>query len=71
MNDPFDPNGKNVKCYMRDGVIWMRAVQNVPRGGELFMQYGWEYWKHNMRFLNADDRKKCLNAYPELKYIFK
>ena len=63
MNDPFDEHMSNVKCELRDGVIWMRALKYIEPGAELLMSYGQSYWRVHMRFLSPCDREKCSNGY--------
>jgi hypothetical protein len=63
MNDPFDEHKSNVKCELRDGVIWMRAVTFIPHGAELLLSYGESYWRVHMRFLSPCDQKKCRDGY--------
>ena len=50
MNDPFNEHLSNVKCCMRDGVIWMKSLKYIPVGGELLMSYGVDYWRVHLRF---------------------
>jgi hypothetical protein len=72
--DPIDEHLVNAKILWREGRLWLVATCEIAPGDEIFVEYGLDYWRDRLHFLDKELRARietkcsrpCVEFFPEV-----